>query len=443
MTSSKQHRAIGVLLILLIGTSAAVLRASYNANTLILEPIRADAAYNLVYANNLIEDHVFSKDVSPDPVPDSYWAPGYPFFLAIIIKVTDLLSVDTYNAILFCQLILGVGTVFLTYLVGASFLPRYWSILPASLVAISPHLVSTASYVLTETLFCFLLILSLYAMVRALTNDRTYDWILAGLCFALTYLVNPVSLFLAPLLAAVMVFYVRRIPDGKSMRSLGYSTLILIVPMIIVAMAWSLRSTISVPADQPTASKRLLTNLTIGLYPDFHEKWRSSILEPGKKIVLPGVGVDDSYSAFFDELIANISRDPIGMLAWYWTGKPILLWDWDIRTGFGDIYIYRVEYSLYHTSIPAIVTYSLMNSLHNWILLGTLFGLVFLFSTGGKHTIVPACLYATLIYVSLVYVISQSEPRYSIPLRPELYLCFTYFLWQTSQWIARVRRIDQ
>ncbi len=436
--TNRQH-VIRALAVLLIVVSAASLRGAYNAKTVILEPIRADAAYNLVYANNLIEDHTFSKDMSAEPIPDSYWAPGYPLFLAIIIEATDLVNVDTYNTILLCQLILGVGTVFLCYLVGLSFLPGYWPLLPAILVAISPHLVSTGSYVLTETLFGFLLILSLYNLIRAHKHNHLYNWMAAGMCFALTYLVNPVSLFLAPLLAACLGLNGLRKSDAAGNASMSRKILILILPVMIFASGWSLRSAISVPEGQPTASKRLLTNLTIGLYPDFHEKWRSSILQPDTNVVVPGAGVDDSYHAFFTELIAKVSGEPMQMLVWYSMQKPALLWDWDIRTGFGDIYIYRVEQSLYHTSKLAIVSYSLMYSLHNWVLMGAVFGVVFLFSDGSKNAIVPAFLYASLTYIGLVYVISQSEPRYSIPLRPEMYLCFTYFLWKATQWIGRVR----
>ena len=120
--------------------------------------------------------------------------------------------------------------------------------------------------------------------------------------------------------------------------------------------------------------------------------------------------------------------------------KPILLWDWDIRTGFGDIYIYRVEYSLYHTSTPAIVTYSLMAALHPLVLVGAVLGLGFLYRRGGKSTVLPMLLYIALVYVSLIYILSQSEPRYSIPLRAELYICFTFFLWQVFRWVGRMKQ---
>ena len=82
--------------------------------------------------------------------------------------------------------------------------------------------------------------------------------------------------------------------------------------------------------------------------------------------------MDKSYAAFFNELVANIGQDPMQVLAWYSVHKPVLLWDWDILVGFGDIYIYPVDFSLYHISIPAIITYSIMRSMHPWILLGAL-----------------------------------------------------------------------
>jgi 4-amino-4-deoxy-L-arabinose transferase-like glycosyltransferase len=440
MLSLKQASAIRMLLVLLIIVAGAALRLSYNANTLIDQPIRADAAYNLVYANNLLEDRTFSKDMSANPVPDSYWAPGYPLFLAAVIKCSEILSVDTYNLILLCQVLLGVGTLIICYLLARSFLPGFWPLLPPALVAISPHLVSTGSYVLTETLFGFLLILSMYALVRAVTAESKMGWLCAGVCFGLAYLANPVSLFLAPLLAAFLACRALSKSPGHDRRKYLSRAAILVAPLIIVAGLWALRSAISVPADQPSASERLLMNLVIGLYPDYHEKWRESILQPEKNVVVPGGGIDASYGTFFNELIAKLRRDPIQMLAWYSVQKPLLLWDWDIRTGFGDIYIYRVEYSLYQSSTAAIITYSLMRSLHPWVLLGCVFGLGFLLAEHRENRVVPALLYISLVYVSLVYVVSQSEPRYSIPLRAELYLCFTYFLWRTGSWIGRVRR---
>jgi hypothetical protein len=41
--------------------------------------------------------------------------------------------------------------------------------------------------------------------------------------------------------------------------------------------------------------------------------------------------------------------------------------------------------------------------------------------------------YVMVVYVSAVYVILQAEPRYSIPLRPAMYLCAMFGLWKISR----------
>lgn len=443
MTASKPSTTIRWLLLLIIVIASAALRLAYNANTLIVDPVRADAAYNLVYAHNLLDHGTFSKDRDAPPAPDAYWAPGYPLFLATVIKSSELLEVDTYNTILLSQVLLGVGAIYLCFLLGTMFLPGYWPLLPTLFMALSPHSVSTASYILTETLFGFVLVLSLYTLGKAIINPGRLRWLLAGSCFAMCYLVNPVSLFLAPILAVPLLLRNQsQSPDTGQHNKLAH-VLLLVVPVVIIAATWAARTAIVVPEGQSTASNRLLTNLVVGIYPDYHEKWRASILKPDEDIVVPGEGVDESYHTYFQELLANFSKNPLQMVAWYAIQKPILLWSWDIRTGFGDIYIYRVEYSLYHTSGIAIASYTLMKSLHFWLLAGALLGGGYIFTEYRNKSAIPALLYLTALYISAVYVISQSESRYSIPLRPELYLCATFFLWRTSAWFDRLRSPDK
>ena len=43
---------------------------------------------------------------------------------------------------------------------------------------------------------------------------------------------------------------------------------------------------------------------------------------------------------------------------------------------------------------------------------------------------VETLIYSLLIYVSAVYVVLQAEPRYSIPLRPAMYLGAMFGLWK-------------
>jgi hypothetical protein len=116
------------------------------------------------------------------------------------------------------------------------------------------------------------------------------------------------------------------------------------------------------------------------------------------------------------------------MLSWYFAEKPLLLWGWDMRVGAGDIYVYPVHYSLYDTSGPARASYSLMKALHFWLFACALLSVLFIARKGPDESSAPAVIYGSVLLVCSVYVMAQSEPRYSIPLRPEMYILATYFI---------------
>ena len=74
-----------------------------------------------------------------------------------------------------------------------------------------------------------------------------------------------------------------------------------------------------------------------------------------------------------------------------------------------------------------------MKSIHWWLFFVGLLGGIFLYqhrhSQSGQMIKI---IYVCAIYVSAVYVVLQSEPRYSIPLRPLMYLCAMFGLWQIN-----------
>ena len=129
------------------------------------------------------------------------------------------------------------------------------------------------------------------------------------------------------------------------------------------------------------------------------------------------------------------------MTGWYFVKKPLLLWDWDIRIGAGDIFIYPVRYSLYHTSRSALATHAIMKSMHVWLFAAALLSVLLLTRDTTGTPWMPASLYLSVVSISAVYCMAQSEPRYSVPMRPEMYILAAYFLnglvdmyqkWRTS-----------
>jgi hypothetical protein len=72
------------------------------------------------------------------------------------------------------------------------------------------------------------------------------------------------------------------------------------------------------------------------------------------------------------------------------------------------------------------LSYVLMRAAHPVLLLLALVGAVFAWQRRRTDPPEVGLLYLSLGYVSAVYVVLQAEARYSVPLRPLLYLCAVY-----------------
>lgn len=430
-----------IIAALFIVACGSLLRLTYNSETFFIEPVRADAAYYFQYAINLVEHGTFSRERSDNPTPDAYWAPGYPAFLALNLKLAGSLGVKPYDQVMHSQVAVAAGTIWLLFLLGRLFMPAYWPLLPATLLAFSPHHVSLGSYALTETLFGFTLLATIYFLAKGLMSRNRVEYLACGIFLALSYLVNPVCLVIVPAIALCLWLFRRQANSAQGWPVSRLACCLLLLPIILTACLWSLRSSVVVPAEQSGSSDRLLANLTVGLYPDYHEKWKASVLNPEAEVTVPGAGVSENYATFFAEVSSRFSEAPVDMLTWFAFGKPYQLWQWDILTGQGDIYVYDILYSLYHISAPALASYSIMHALHPWLLLCCVAGLLIIVTrakVSGDLT-VPLVSYAVLLAISGVYILTQAEPRYSVPLRPELYLTASFFIWQACEYLKALR----
>ncbi len=422
-------------LILLTGFSFRLL---YNEGTFIDNPIRGDAAYYFVYAQNIIEHGTFSKDYkSIPPTPDSFWAPGYPTFLAAVILAADALNLDTYSTLQTIQAVLGALTIWLTYYLAILFMSRNAALFASGLVALSPHLISMGSYALTETLTCFLLLLALTLASWGVTQGRRVLLVLSGISFGLAYLVNPVVIICAPVTAWVLLRHnANAVDHPRSRAHTVKATAALLLPILIIAGAWSLRNAVNVEAGGQSASSRLIGNLIIGLNPDFHDIWRNNPRDPNNPTTLDASIIGGSYTKFFSVAGERVAREPVTYLKWYLIDKPLLLWDWSIRIGQGDVFVYPVIYSLFHTSKFALAVHSIMKSLHPWLFATAVLAIFALWRTrNSTSNRIGMVVYMNTVVISSVYVITQAEPRYSIPLRPEMYLCATLTLWQIAEYV--------
>ncbi|RYG19139.1 MAG: hypothetical protein EOO07_07435 [Chitinophagaceae bacterium] len=124
---------------------------------------------------------------------------------------------------------------------------------------------------------------------------------------------------------------------------------------------------------------------------------------------------------------------------WYLIQKPLEFFGWNILAGEGDIYQYPVNSSIYNTSTFALISLVIMKQLHLWLVGAALLGLYFVVrQKNAARNEAILFVYIPLFYITAVYVLLHTDGRYSIPIRPEVYLCAVYAIAKICSLVKRL-----
>ncbi len=183
-------RAYLIFLATVLALMAAVALAglpTLQTNTTRLLPGTDAAQYDL-FARNLEANRGFSSD-GPPFEPTVYREPGYPLFVAVVYRLThDNADVVAAAQILVLALISG-----LVAMLGARLFSPLTGLVAGGLIGFSPELTNYASWVLSETLFTFLLVASLALAARAQRTGRGSDYLAVGVGLGLSMLVRAIA----------------------------------------------------------------------------------------------------------------------------------------------------------------------------------------------------------------------------------------------------------
>jgi hypothetical protein len=427
------------MLIVLIGVFSLGFRYYYLTHAQVMQPFddqahaRADGVQYYAYARNLVRHGVFS--LAPEGtmplVGDSYRDPGYPVFLAVWMKIFPQWD-QWYPAVLLSQGILASLSAVFALCLSRRWMPFWWLAVAGIIMAIWPHSVSIGSFIMSESLSGFLCLLGLLLLSKAL-DRQSISWATAsGIGFALGALTNAVLLPFAPLLG--LYFAYRRYISLGMLAGL-------MAGAIILPAAWMTRNALLPPSPNSSAT-RALGNLVIGSWPHFYKDLQASLKDDPQgiaaiKLVSNEIDlISSSPKAGFVHLAKRMSADPMEYAHWYFISKPVLLWDWGIRIGAGDIYIYPTRNSpfkdnaIYRTIIA--ICHTINYPIFILMILGGLVAIL------PRHRITPSLTAAVLllICVSATYIILQAEPRYSIAYRPMEILLAIFAIYRVNEWIA-------
>jgi 4-amino-4-deoxy-L-arabinose transferase-like glycosyltransferase len=424
-----------VLLILLI---SAWIQWTTARETRVNGPGRPDAASYVSYAYNLREFGVYSRErtwnasnPSP-PVADAISTPGYPLFLTAFLRGKPDLSFMAH--VVLAQAALGVVTTLFVFLMAIRITSPAFACAAALLTAVTPHLATINTYVLTESLFTCLLMASAWAFVRAVQSPRLLPWALAGGLFGLCCLVRPALQILLPLVCITVAL----VPRWRTMfRPVALATAcwaVLLLPWFVYQQ--------SIPSS-PTQPNLLRASLYHGSFPGFvFDNHVENYGYPYR---------DDPYApeimasnaALVRHVGARMRAQPVRYLGWYLLGKPLyfLAWNDDVAAD-GDIYIYPVDSSPYQRRPTLIAIHALMLGLHWPLMLAGFLGSTVLCVRPQWLRLSPARLAGgrtlALLFLSAIvlHMIGAPFPRYGIPFWPIAYIVA---LAATAAVIANVR----
>jgi 4-amino-4-deoxy-L-arabinose transferase-like glycosyltransferase len=332
-----------------------------------------------------------------------------------------------YPIVIYFQIILGTLLVPLTFFVGIRFLSLSWSLFAALLVAVSPHLISMTSYLLTETFFSFLLLSISYLLCKALEKKRLFYFIFAGLFSGFAYLTNETALFIPFLFAIISIYCIARAQQAKMSKKTLMNISVYLVIFSLFPAGWAWRNH-NLGSDVAKGSGRAIASMSHGAYPGFLYKNESFRYFPYREDPMqPAFG--SSFKSFSKILFKRFQERPVRYLSWYFLEKPYYVWSWNILQGQGDIYVYPVTTSFYHLHPSANVLKIMMKYFHTVLLIATFIGIpIFIRENFRKKNNLFLLNFTFIIiaYYTVLYTVFAPWPRYSVPLRPELYL---FSLW--------------
>ncbi len=328
-------------------------------------------------------------------VPTSWRPPLYPLFLAIIYRLTG------HNIIIvgIIQAILGALLCVLIYRIAADMFDLKTGMISGLLSGISLYFIAMTKFLLSETLFLFLFLLSLFYFYNAFMQKSSKKAIIAGFLMGLATLTRPITIFYPFLFFGFTAVCCRQWNDIlKFTRKLFIPMLIaFLIPLSI----WTVRN-YRVHKAFVLISTNSGLNLFVGNTPDSNGRYRVRGPDQNEIADIEKITSEPVKNKLYvDRTLRYIAGHP-AMTAKLMVMKVAFFWspfDWCFL---GDKGTYNYVYA--------------------FILPFSFFGICLLFRKWREYWL----LYASILYFFAISLIYYVEPRYRIPAEPFLIIFAGY-----------------
>jgi 4-amino-4-deoxy-L-arabinose transferase-like glycosyltransferase len=406
-----------LLFLLLITLLGGALRFQAVTATVVDHPIRADARIYYLAALNLDRWKVFSRSEpgNSPPKPDAFVQPALPWVLTHFIEFppTDRMLLR-FNI---TQAVLGTLTILLTFGFFRILAGPAVALGAALITALSPHLVVMSTYLLTETLFTFLLMGGIFGLALGLQRHQTIWAVIGGVLLGMSALTRATTEYL-PLLMLPFLYWAT---DSRTFRHIALPATL---AAFAVIAAWKLRNLGATGAlGDPTL---MISALHHGMYPDFMFNGIPESLGAPYRFD-PFTQQINGAASVLAEIFHRATKSPADYFWWYVIGKPISLLSWEMIDGIGDIFIYPISASPYLDRPLFSITRTIVLWLHAPLSIAAVIGTGIamirpsILGISVAKSVTARLVAMVVLYFFAIHFIGAPFPRYGVPLRPLIY----------------------
>lgn len=282
-----------------------------------------DAAY-IRSARWLLEHHIF-RYAYPD-VPTVFIPPLFPLFIAGVMKLFGTGDAGI-QAVRIALAFVNTATVCLVIVLGKQLRQPAAGWIAASILAVFPSYLVMTGLILTETLFTFLLVLTLVALFHAIERKSYKVFAAAGFLLGLATLTRP-TVALLPVLLGVYLWGRRDYRFRKALQA----ALVFGAAFVIALSPWILRNYIhfhkfiplTVASGNPFLTGTYYDN---NIWVDGHDPEFPDWPLHWKKVWGDEQATDNYLLELGKKRFAKeFEKDPVRYIEWYTVGKFKLFW---------------------------------------------------------------------------------------------------------------------
>jgi len=277
------------------------------------------------------QNQKLSTSYKPSIIPNTYYHNFYPPIYSSFLGMLYYVFGTSILVYAIPQIILGTISCYLTYVIAKEAFSPKIGLLACFLLSIYHPIVWWTSYIRAETLFIFLLLLTIFFLIKAIKNNLdTKNIILSGIFLAISFLCRNVILYLP----IFIIFYFIIIFCKNNKKRLLYSTIIFLASFYVTLLPWAYRNytlydqfSITTTEDWDTFYICNVTSSDLPFF-DLHEVKYERDLEDEISLLMLSKGTKEASVAFIKRYPMKYIKLCFKRFLAYWgpiTKKPSLI----------------------------------------------------------------------------------------------------------------------